>query len=284
MKTKDMINQKKTVVSLLNPVCPFRDIYRYRDLLWQIVKRNILSRYKGSIFGLFWMVATPLLMLAIYTFVFGIVFKSRWGLDTDDSKISFALILFCGLAAFNIFSESVNGSVDVITGNLNYVKKVLFPLEILPVASMVTASFFGLLWILILFVAVGVFMRHISLTAICFPLILFPLMLFSCGLAWFVASLRVYCRDMTHFVDVFLRILLYASAVFYPLERLPEVAQRILILNPLVLLIQFLRNALFLNQFPDWRIMILMYLVSFGVFHAGYIWFMKTKRGFADVI
>ena len=172
------VNQKKSIKDLLNPIMTFRDVYKSRNLLQQLIKRNIQIRYKGSMLGLFWLFATPLCMLAVYTFVFSVVFKARWGTDVGDSKAAFTLTMFCGLLVFNIFSESVSAAVGMISGNPHYVKKVVFPLEVLPVASLSSSFFFGLVWICILVLGVAVFMHKMCLTAVCLPLILLPLLLF----------------------------------------------------------------------------------------------------------
>lgn len=269
---------------LISPARPFLSLWARRDLLMQIVQRNIQSRYKASMFGLFWMLATPLFMLAIYTFVFSVVFKARWGDDFGDSRTAFALIMFCGISVFNIFSESISCSVGVIPGNQNYVKKVVFPLEILPVAAVLSALVFGLVSIAILLAGLGLFLHTLTITAICLPLILLPLLLLSTGLAWFVASLGTYFRDLQHAIGILLQMLFFMTPIFYKIEQLPESFRFFLQLNPLASVIQQSRRILIFGQWPVWGELLLLIGVSLLIFQLGYIWFMKTKRGFADVL
>ena len=269
---------------LFNPAETFVSLWKTRDLLIQIVQRNIQSRYKASMFGLFWMLATPLFMLAIYTFVFSMIFQARWGETFGESKAAFALILFCGLTLFTVFSESINSSVGVIPSHQNYVKKVVFPLEILPVASVLSALVFGLVSIAILLAGLGFVLHSLTVTAICLPLILLPLLLLSTGLAWFVASLGTYFRDLQHVVGILLQMLFFMTPIFYLIERIPESFRFVLQLNPLASLVQQTRQILIFGQWPDWGNLFLLTCASLLIFQLGYVWFMKTKRGFADVL
>lgn len=278
------ITKQQASWKYLNPFGTLWGVWKGRDLLNQLVRRNIEGRYKGTMMGLVWMVVTPLVMLAVYTFVFGVVFKARWGAGFGDSKAAFALIMFCGMAVFNIFSESVNGSVSIVSGNPNYVKKVVFPLELLPVSSVLSACFFGLIWIGILLLGIVLFFHKICFAAICLPLIFIPLVLFSCGLAWFVASLGVFVRDLAHAIGIILQVLYFMTPIFYSVEMVPENLRPILLLNPLTTIVQSARQVLILDQWPDWQMLGIVTLLSMAVFQLGYFWFMKTKRGFADVL
>ena len=278
------VTQQKASWKYLNPFGALGGIWKGRDLLRQLVRRNIEGRYKGTMMGLIWMVVTPLVMLGVYTFVFGVIFKARWGAGLGDSKVAFALIMFCGMAVFNIFSESVNGSVGIVTGNPNYVKKVVFPLELLPVSSVLSACFFGLVWIGILLVGIVLFLHKICLVAVCLPLIFIPLILFSCGIAWFVASLGVFLRDLSHAIGIVLQVLYFMTPIFYSVEMVPEKFRPILLLNPLTPIVQSARQILMYSQWPNWQALGIVMLLSMAVFQMGYFWFMKTKRGFADVL
>jgi len=278
------ITQQQSSWKYLNPFSTLWGIWKGRDLLNQLVRRNIEGRYKGTIMGLVWMVVTPLVMLAVYTFVFGVVFKARWGAGLGDSKAAFALIMFCGMAVFNIFSESVNGSVGIVTGNPNYVKKVVFPLELLPVSSVLSACFFGLVWIGILLAGIVLFLHKFCLAAVCLPLIFIPLILFSCGIAWLVASLGVFLRDLAHAIGIILQVLYFMTPIFYSVDMVPEKLRPILLLNPLTLIVQSARQVLIYDQWPDWHGLGIVTLLSMAMFQLGYFWFMKTKRGFADVL
>jgi lipopolysaccharide transport system permease protein len=279
------ITQRIPSWKYLNPFSALLGIFGYVELLNQLVRRNIEVRYKGTMIGVIWMVVTPLVMLAVYTFVFGIVFKARWTAGGfGDSKAGYSLLLFCGMTVFNIFSESVNGSVAIVTHNPNYVKKVVFPLELLPVSAVLTACFFGLIWIGILLLGIVLFFHKICLAAICLPLIFIPLVLFSCGIAWFVASLGVFIRDLTYVMGIVLLVLYFMTPIFYSMEMVPTKLRIILLLNPLALIIQSVRQVLMYGQWPDWIALGEVTLLSMAVFQLGYFWFMKTKRGFADVL
>ena len=276
--------ENKKIINLLSFPQAITNIWHHRDLLKQLLKRNILGCYKGSGLGGLWSFITPLFMLSIYTFVFSIIFKARWGADVGDSRAAFALTLFCGLAIYNIFSESISSSATTIVSNVNYVKKVVFPLEILPVNMLLSALFFGGIWFIILFAGIGIFMHKICLTAICLPLILLPLIFFTLGLCWLIASLGVYIRDVVHFVGLALQALFFMTPIFYPINMVPEKFQLVLRLNPLTTIIQETRKVVLYNTWPDWRMLGIIFVVSLVVFQLGYIWFMKTKRGFADVL
>jgi len=272
------------LIELLNPLRPFRSLWSSRELLTQIVQRNIQSRYRASMFGLFWMMATPIFMLAVYTFVFSVIFKARWGDSFGDSKMAFALIIFCGLSIFNIFSEGIGSACTVIPSNKNYVKKVVFPLEILPVSSALTAFIFGLIWLGILLVGSLLVFHKIHITAICLPLILIPLLLITIGLSWATASLGTFFRDLQHAVGIILRMMFFMTPIFYSADRIPEKIRPILNANPLAGIVEQSRNILLFGKWPDWTQLGLLTVGSFLIFQAGYIWFMKTKRGFADVL
>lgn len=272
------------LVQLLNPLRPFRSLWTSRELLMQIVQRDIQSRYRASMFGLFWMMATPIFMLAVYTFVFSVIFKARWGDSFGDSKAAFALIIFCGFSVFNIFAEGSSASCTVISGNQNFVKKVVFPLEILPAASVLSATAFGLIWMLILMAGILLFFHKLFLTAVCLPLILLPLILITTGLAWFLASVGTFFRDLQHAIGIILQALFFMSPIIYPLEMVPQTLRPVFRLNPLTLVVEQTRRVLLYGNWPDWPKLAILTGASLIVFHMGYIWFMKTKRGFADVV
>ena len=277
------ITQRRSIWEYLNPLSAISGIWKSKYLLRQLVRRNVEVRYKGTMIGLVWMIVTPLVMLAVYTFVFGMVFKVRWS-GFGDSKAAFALIMFCGMTVFNIFAESINGSVGIVTGNPNYVKKVVFPLELLPVSSVFSACFFGLIWIGILLLGTVLCLHKFCFTTVCLPMIFIPLVIFSCGIAWFVASLGVFFRDLAHIVGIVLQVLYFMTPIFYSMEMVPESIRPILLLNPMTSLVQFTRQALMYDQWPDWHVFGVVTLLSMAVFQLGYFWFMNTKRGFADVL
>ncbi len=255
-----------------------------RSLLWQFVKRNVSARYKGSVLGLFWSFVHPMMMLCVYTFVFSVVFKSRWGIDTGGGRGAFAIIMFCGLALFNIFSEAVNLDCGVVVGNTNLVKKVIFPLEILPLSQTIASFAVGMVWFFLLFLGTVFVFGKISFTMLLLPLILLPLFLFALGVSFFVSSFSVYVRDTPYLVGVLIQILFFMTPIFYPIAAIPERFRWPLRLNPLALLIEEARKVFLYGELPDWRFLGAAFLISLLVLHLGFLWFHKTKKGFADVL
>lgn len=268
----------------LNPVGLVRDLWTNRHLIWQLAARDVVARYKGSRLGLLWSIINPLLLLAVFTFVFSVIFQAKWGVMPGDSKAEFALTMFCGLIVFNVFSECVNRASMVIIGNVSYVKKVVFPMQVLPVSLVVSSLIFSLISTGILLVGVGVFFRTVSWTVFCFPAVLLPVVLLSLGFGWFLASLGVYLRDVGQIVMFAVQVLLFMTPVFYRLEQVPKAFQLVMRLNPLTTIVDSARRTLMWGKWPDWSWLVAVVLVSGIVAQLGYAWFMKTKRGFADVV
>ena len=255
-----------------------------RSLLWQFVKRSVSARYKGSVLGLFWSFVHPMMMLCVYTFVFSVVFQSRWGVDMGGGRGAFAIIMFCGLALFNIFSEAVNLNCGIVVGNTNLVKKVIFPLEILPLSQTIASFAVGLVWFFLLVLGAVFIFGKLSFTMLLLPLILLPLFLFTLGVSFFVSSLSVYVRDTPYLVGVLLQILFFMTPIFYPIAAIPERFRWPLQLNPLTILIEEARKVFLYGELPDWRFLGMAFLISLLVLHLGFLWFHKTKKGFADVL
>ena len=263
----------------------FRNIYNYRYLIGQMTKREISQRYRGSALGFAWSFLNPLLMLAVYTFVFSVVFKARWNsANAEESRVDFAITLFAGLIVFNLFAEIVTRAPTLVLGNVSYVKKVIFPLEILPLVSIGVVLFHSFVSLLVLMTAQLLFKGYIPWTTIYLPLILLPLLIAGLGISWFLAALTVFIRDVAHITGVLITVLMFTSAVFFPIESLPENYQRILLLNPVATIVSESRNALIFGQNPDWALLALMLLIGLCVAVGGYWWFQKTRKGFADVI
>lgn len=270
---------------MLNPLLGIRIALRHRDLLLQILRRTIAARYKGSALGVVWSFATPLLMLAVYTFVFGVVFKSRWGIPgLEDNRAAFPLIMFCGMAVFNIFSESVNASTTVVLSNPSYVKKVVFPLELLPLCTVLSSLVFGLAWFALLFLGVAVLLQQLSWTMLLLPLMLLPLVLLSAGVSFLVASLGVYLRDVQQLVTIVTQVLFFMTPIFYPVSVVPEKLRWILHINPLSTVVEQTRQLFLYGKTPDPVACLAILAVSLVVFQLGLAWFVKTKKGFADVL
>ncbi len=268
----------------LNPVGPIYDLYLNRDLLGQFTRREIEGRYRGSYLGIVWSMILPLMMLAIYTFVFSVIFKSQWQGDVNSSQGAFAVTLFAGLIAFNIFSECVSRAPTLVTGYPNYVKKVVFPLEILPASSLGAALFHSFVSVVILVIATILITGTFSATMVLLPLALLPLIGLCLGLGWFLASLGVYVRDTAYAVSIVMQILFFMSAIFYSVSAVPEALRPIMYLNPLTIIVESFRRILVWNQSLEWGSWLLVTSISGAVCLLGYTWFIKTKSGFADVI
>ncbi len=259
-------------------------------LLRQMILRNIRSRFRGSFFGSLWNFLLPLLMLAVYTVVFGGFFKARWGADIGESKMVFAIALFSGITLYNIFSESVSTSTVCIAANINYVKKVRFRLELLPLSQTLSTFLMSLSWLLLLLISTAFVFRTLCWSWLLLPLTLPPLVLFSVGAAFFTASLGVYFRDLQYVIGILLQMLFFLSPVFYRLGSLPEHYRKILRYNPLVWFIEFNRKALFFRLLPEYSDLppvtdwLVCYLLGGLAFVLGWLWFRQTKRGFADVL
>jgi lipopolysaccharide transport system permease protein len=259
-------------------------LWRNRDLIIALVKREVIGRYRGSVMGIAWSFFNPLLMLAIYTFVFSVVFKARWGVGGEESKTDFAIILFVGMIVHGLFAECVNRAPALILSNVNYVKKVIFPLEILPWVAFGSALFHTAVSVGVLLLAQLILSQQMPWTVILFPFVLLPLVLIAMGFAWFLAAFGVFVRDVGQVTGMFTTVLLFVSPVFYPLSALPVKYQGWLQLNPLAFIIEEGRKVLVFGQLPDigqWGVMM---AIGMLIAWAGFAWFQKTRKGFADVL
>lgn len=265
------------------PTEMFVSLWRNRGLIHASAKREILGRYRGSALGLLWSFFNPLFMLAVYSFVFSVVFKARWNVESD-SKTEFALVLFSGLIVFNLFAECINRAPSLILGNVNYVKKVVFPLEILPVVNLVSALFHGLVSLGVWLLAYLVFFGLPHATVLFLPLVMLPFFLFIMGLSWALSSLGVFLRDVSQFIGVITTVMLFMSPVFYPVTALPEDYRNLLYLNPFTPVIEQTRDVLFWGKNPDFFMLGIYWLASAFIAWLGFAWFQKTRKGFADVL
>ena len=254
-----------------------------RQLISNLVHREVIGRYRGSMLGVLWSLITPAFMLLIYTFVFGVVFKARWNVESD-SKIEFALVLYSGLLVFNIFSECITRAPSLILSNSNYVKKVIFPLEILPWVTLGGAIFnfiVGfLIWVVAYVVLVGIPPRTIMLV----PIMLVPFSLFVMGLSWFLASVGVYLRDISQVIGLLVQVLMFATPIFYPLSALSEKIQAIIILNPLAIPVEMMRDMMYWGNVSNSQSWIILTTISIVFCLAGFACFQKIRKGFADVL
>lgn len=258
-------------------------LWRHRDLVTALTRREIAGRYRGSMMGMLWSFINPVCMLAVYTFVFSVVFKARWSAGTE-SRTEFALVLFAGMLVFGLFSECINRAPGLILAHVSYVKKVVFPLEILPFVSLCTALFHLLVGVFVWLIFHLALFGTLHPTLLLFPLVLLPLVLFTMGLSWMLAALGVYLRDVGQVIGLFTTALLFLSPVFYPVSALPAEYRTLLHLNPLTPVIEQTHQVLFWGRLPDFGNWALALLAGSLIAWLGFAWFQKTRKGFADVL
>ncbi|OAI07093.1 ABC transporter permease [Methylomonas methanica] len=257
-------------------------LYQNRDLLRSLVGRELQAKYRATTLGFLWVVIYPLMMLAVYSFVFGVIFGSRWRGQGDIWE--FVEMLYCGLIVHALFSETVSKAPGIIVNNPNYVKKVVFPLELLPVGNLLTSLFNSLIGFGLLLVFVLAERLCINWTAIFAPLVLIPIMLYAIGFAWFLAALGVFFRDIEQFIGILMSMLLFLSPVFYATSAAPEFAQKLMIFNPLTYGIEEMRNVLLNGEvlrLMPWGINL---AVSSITAWCGLWVFERSRPAFADVI
>lgn len=254
------------------------------SLLFQLVRREIDARYRGSVLGVLWSFLTPMFMLAVYTFVFGFVFRTRWGGSEDTSIREFALIFFAGLTTFNLFAELASRSPSLVTSQPNLVKKVVFPLEVLPVVALASALFQAGVAFLILMafqIAVGAGLQWASLAV---PVLIVPLCFFSLGIAWFLAAFGVFVRDIGQIVPPFVTALMFLSPIFYPVSALPEWARSAMAYSPIAYTVETVRQAVIFGRMPEAASFLVALAGGLAVAALGLAFFQKTRKGFADVL
>lgn len=267
-----------------SPAEMYASIRRNWQLAFQMSKREILGRYRGSWMGLTWSFFNPVLMLAVYTFFFSVVFKSRWGVGNTGGHVDFAVVLFVGLIVHGLFAECINRAPTLITGNVNYVKKVIFPLEIFPWIALGSALFHAAISVAVLLALQFILAGAVPWTAIFFPVIIMPLILVTLGFAWFLAAMGVYVRDIGQTTGLVTTVMLFLSPVFYPASSLSPKMQFVIMFNPLTLIIEESRNVLLFGEMPNWVGLSIYLLVSLAIAWGGFWWFQKTRKGFADVL
>ena len=281
--TSKMINLNAAQPTSLSALA--KSIWCNRQLIVQMTKREVVGRYKGSAMGLAWSFFNPVFMLIVYTFVFSEIFKSRWGgAGGDDSKTQFAVVLFVGMIVLSLFSEVLNRAPSLIISNVNYVKKVVFPIEILPVISMGAALFHSVISLVVLIAAFVLFNGYLHWTVIFTPLVLLPLVIVALGISWMLASLGVYLRDVGQTVSILTTVLTFLSPVFYPVSAVPERFRPFIMANPLTFIIEQAREVVIWGHLPNWFGLGIYNIVAVGIAWAGYVWFQKTRKGFADVL
>lgn len=268
----------------LGPLGPFTTIWRHRTLIGRLTRRELAGRYRGSLLGLVWAVLTPLLMLAVYTFVFSTVFQSRWTGAAEQKPGEYALFLFAGLTLFNILAESVNRSPGLMLENPSYIKKVVFPLEVMPVVILASALVNAGISMLVL---VAFYVPYRGLppeSALLAPLVLLPFCLLAMGLCWLLAAAGVFLRDIRQFIGVLVTLLLFLSPVFYPAGAVAGKLDIVLALNPLTPLLEQWRACIFDGIAPDPVGFLKATGLGWLAAWLGHLFFAKARDGFADVV
>ena len=264
------------------PTKLFTDLWLHRSLLLQLISRDIAGRYRGSLFGSVWAFFNPLLMLLLYTMVFGVFLQAKWGGAQDTAQ--FSLVLFAGLLVFNFFSECLNRSPGLINSNVNLVKKVAFPLEILPWMMIGTALFHTAISLLVWVLFAAVVYHQIHWTIAFLPLVMLPLVFITLGVCWIISSLGVYVRDIGQLIGVFTSFIMFMSPIFYPVESLPKAFQAVLNINPLTFVIQQARSVMIDGRLPDFAMIGIFTLASMVFAWLALVWFQRAREGFADVL
>jgi lipopolysaccharide transport system permease protein len=268
------------------PVSPralFAAVTDHGSLLWQFARREISGRYRGSLLGFGWAIVNPLLLLAIYTFVFSVVFRMRWDGPVAD-RGSFALVIYAGMIVHGFFAECITRAPTLVVDNRNLVKRVVFPLELLPWSALVVAAFHFAVGVALIAAAVLVKSGGLPASAAALPLIVAPLALFTLGFTYAFAALGVYLRDLSQLVGFFALTLLFLSPVFYPVSAVPEDWRFIIAVNPIAAFIELVRGALIYGHWPDARMLALAWAGGLAVAWLGFYGFQRTRRGFADVL
>jgi lipopolysaccharide transport system permease protein len=262
----------------------FVQAWKNRSLIWQLLKRDVQARYRGSALGLLWALATPIIMLSIYTFVFQTVFKSRWSDTNGDTTLSFAIILFLGLSIHGLLTEILTKSPLLIVGNQSFVKKIVFPLSILSWVTLLSGLVTFLISFSLLLVLILVELKTIPITALLMPVILLPYCILMLGISWILAALGVYLRDIQQITGTLATFLLFLSPVFYSTSILPESFQGLIFLNPLSYVVEASRDVLIYGSLPSFGGLAIYSVVAITVAYLGNYFFRKVSPGFADVL
>ena len=276
------------LISQNHSISPLVAIESVRANFWliiQMIKREVIGRYRGSIIGLAWSFFNPLLMLAIYTFVFSVIFKTRWaGIGEEQSRADFAIIFFAGLIVYGLVAECMNRAPTIVVSNVNYVKKVVFPLEVLPLVACGSALFHMLVSIAVLLMAELLFVKQLPWTVLLFPMVLMPLLLGVAGVSWFLSALGVFVRDITQVTAMLTTMLLFLSPIFFPASAMPAELKIWMTLNPLVYFLEEARNTLIYEVAPDPVNWVIASCISLLVAWFGFACFQKSRKAFADVL
>ncbi len=262
---------------------PFRAFGRDRSLTAQLAWRDILGRYRGANFGLFWSLIGPLMMLAIYALAFGHILGSRW-VRPEGEAANFAIVLFIGIIVHGFFAECVSRAPSLMQGNANYVKKVIFPLPVLPWAVVWSALFHMAMNLLVFVLLAGLVYGVFSWYIVLLPVVLAPLVMLTIAATWVISALGVYLRDIGQAVPVVVTGMFFLSSAIIPVESVPEQYRLVFHLNPLTFFIDQARNVALWQVLPDWQGLAAYAVGGLVAMYLAYGWFKLTSRGFADVL
>ena len=251
-------------------------------LIRSLIHRELIIKYRGSYLGIAWSLLHPLLFLAVLTVVFGKIMPVNW-LRAGDGIAFLAMQLYCGLIVFNFFAESVGAAPRFLLGYQNYVKKTVFPTEILPVVLVATTAFHALVNLALLLLA-AIALGSVTLYWLLLPMVLLPITLLILGLAWILSALGVYVRDLIQAIPVAVQLLFFVSPVFYPATAVPEILAPLFAANPLSLAIEGLRSVVVLGAAPDWNVWFIHLAAALTVCAFGYRSFIENKNEFADIL
>lgn len=268
---------------LADPLAPYRALRRHFALIVQMTRRDVMGRYRGSFIGLLWSFFNPLLMLAIYTFVFAVIFKSRWNAQGAE-HVNFAVILFAGLNINSLFTECTNRAPTLIIDNTNFVKKVVFPLEALSWSTLGSALFHLLVSTAVLLIFALIVQKSIPWTAMLFPVVIAAFLPFVAGTLWLLASLGVFLRDLKQAIGVITSALMFLAPIFYPIELIPAHYRPLLYLNPLTVIVEASQDVLVWGRMPDWAALGLYAVAACLFAWFAFAWFERSRKGFADVL
>jgi lipopolysaccharide transport system permease protein len=263
-------------------VLPFQSMWRNRGLIRTLVRRDILSRYTGSFGGAFWTLLNPLIMMLTYFFVFGIVMQSKF--PNDPSTTGFALYFLAGMLPWLAFSEAVGRAPFVMVEHRNFIKKLVFPVETLPVnvvAAGLVTEFFGMILFALALLAIR---GRVPWTVVYLPLVIIPQVLLTTGMAWFLAALGVFVRDLGQVIGYLLTVTMFITPIFYSEQSLPKAAASVQKANPIFTLVHSYRAVLLDGTAPNWTSLGWLALASALIFLLGHAWFYKLRKSFADLI
>lgn len=272
-----------TAYRLYDPISPFRALVRHFTLVIRMSKRDVAGRYRGSFIGLLWSFFNPLLMLFIYTFVFGVIFKARWNSEISN-HFEFAVILFAGLNINALFAECANRAPTLIIENTGFVKKVVFPLETLSWSAVGSALFHLLVSTLVLLVIELAVRGFVPWTVVLFPLVVLAFLPFVAGTVWLLASLGVFLRDLKQAIGIITTAMMFLAPILYPMSFIPAAYRKWMYLNPLTVIVNASQNVLFWGRPPSWPALGIYALVACLFAWFAFAWFERSRRGFADVL